>query len=201
LAPTELPEATDLDSFYDGYLQNCLKRRAWSWCVSGDLGEKFSATVNDGPESVACSPLEALLAAYLLDLAVRRPIKDGGNWRHFKGASVEVAGAANWCGSAATEEDIEPLPKHMSYRGAFRVEESPGIIHLIQHVEAKYFSYIADRSYGERVCYHHGSQNWARAIGNFLGLTPDGRLRFASGKISQGKRSIKIVFCGEDRLL
>jgi hypothetical protein len=173
LAPTELPEATDPDFRYVGYLQECLNKREWSWCVSGDLGERFSAKVNDGPESVACSPLEALLAAYLRDLAVRRPIKDGGTWRHFKGTSVEVVGAAHWCGSAATEEGIAPL-----HRGAFILEESPGTIHLIQYVEAKYFSYIADRSYGERVCYHHGFQNWARPIGDFLALTPDGRLRF-----------------------
>ena len=154
--------------------ETCINKRGWSWNLSSDSGTQFIASVEGGPDTYSYPTAnEALLSAYLTALAVRREIKSDTHWRHYKGSSVEVVGAAHWCGSAATEEGIAPL-----HRGAFILEESPGTIHLIQYVEAKYFSYIANRSYGERVCYHHGFQNWARPIGDFLGLTPDGRLRF-----------------------
>jgi hypothetical protein len=178
LAPNEL------DSGPDEMNLNCLNKRGWSWSLSCDSGVRFTATVEDGLQRVFetwpyPTALEALLTAYLTALAARRPIKQGTHWRHYKGGLMEVVGAAHWCGSAATEEDIEPLPKDMLYRGAFILEESlSGTTHLIQYVEAKYFSYIANRDYGERVCYHHDFQNWARPIGDFLGLTQDGLLRF-----------------------
>jgi hypothetical protein len=161
-------------------IQSFMETRGWSWRLSGDSGARYIATVENGNETYPYpTPTEALMTAYLAALAVRRPIKQGTHWKHYKGASVEVVGNAHWCGSAATEEDIEPLPKDMLYRGAFILEESlSGTINLIQYVEAKYFSYIANRNYGERVFYHHDFQNWARPIGDFLGLTQDGLLRF-----------------------
>ena len=176
LAPCEVSEPVHINV----NIQNCLDKRGWSWNLSGDSGVRFTATVENGPETYPYpTSIEALLSAYLAALAVRRPVKQGTHWRHYKGTSVEVVGNAHWCGSAATEEDIEPLPKDMLYRGAFILEESlSGTIHLIQYVEAKYFSYIANRNYGERVFYHHDFQNWARPISDFLGLTDDGLLRF-----------------------
>jgi hypothetical protein len=178
LAPNELDSGPDEMNLVI-FVINCLNTRGWSWNLAYDSGHGFTATVEDDHETTCPTLLSTLLTAYLTALAVRRPIKQGTHWRHYKGGLMEVVGAAHWCKSAATEEDIEPLPKDMLYRGAFILEESlSGTIHLIQYVKAKYFSYIANRNYGERVFYHHGFQNWARPIGDFLGLTQDGLLRF-----------------------
>jgi hypothetical protein len=182
LAPVELPEPAFLDYRYVGYIQNCINKRGWSWSLSCESGVRFTATIENAPETYPYpTPTEALMTAYLTALAVRRPIKQGTHWRHYKGGLMEVAETAEWAGLDLTKEHIVRFPQYISSLGEFLLEESfyPSV-ELVKNAAGTCF-YIANRDYGERIFYQHDSNNWARPISDFLGLTQDGLLRFVEG--------------------
>jgi hypothetical protein len=175
LAPCEVSEPVHISV----NIQNCLDKRGWSWNLSGDSGVRFTATVENGPKTYPYpTSIEALLTAYLTALAVRRPVKEGTHWRHYKGDLVEVVATAKWAGKCLTQQDIKVFPKYISAVEDFLVEENCHfVITLIKDADGQYH-YIAPNDFGKRVFYNHEEGNWARPIGDFLGLTQDGQLRF-----------------------
>jgi hypothetical protein len=177
LAPGEWPDFGDLN--FNIYIQNCINNRGWSWGLICNMGVRFIATVENGPETYPYpTPTDALLTAYLTALAVRRPIKQGTHWRHYKGDLVEVVATAKWAGKCLTQQDIKVFPKYISAVEDFLVEENCHfVITLIKDADGQYH-YIAPNDFGKRVFYNHEEENWSRPIGDFLGLTQDGQLRF-----------------------
>jgi hypothetical protein len=151
-------------------IQSFMETRGWSWRLSGDSGARYIATVEDGPETYPYpTPTEALMTAYLTALAVRRPVKQGTHWRHYKGGLMEVAETATWAGTDLRQE--------YTSCGNFVLEASCYWLNLIKNTDGTCL-YLANRDYGELVFYRHDGRNWARPIGDFLGLTQDGQLRF-----------------------
>jgi hypothetical protein len=177
LAPNELDSGPDEMNLVI-FVINCLKERGWSWNLAYDSGHGFTATVEDDHETYPCPTLlSTLLTAYLKALAVRRPIKQGTHWRHYKGDLMEVEATAKWAGPDLIQDYIQRLPEYTSC-GNFVLEENCHfVITLIKDADGQYH-YIAPNDFGKRVFYHHDFQNWARPIGDFLGLTQDGQLRF-----------------------
>jgi hypothetical protein len=178
LAPNELDSGPD-EMNLAVFVINCLNKRGWSWNLAYDSGHGFTVTVEDGNETYPYPTLlSTLLTAYLTALAVRRPVKKGTHWRHYKGGLMEVAETATWAGPDLMRKDIKRFPAYISYLGDFVLEESfYSSVELVKNAAGTCF-YIAKRDYGERIFYQHDSNSWARPIGNFLGLTDDGLLRF-----------------------
>jgi len=180
LAPNEIDSGPDEMNVVI-FVINCLKKRGWSWSLSCDSGVEFTATVEDDRQRVfETNPyqtsIEALLTAYLEALAGNRPIKKGAHWQHYKGDLVEVVATAKWGGAVRFRDDFPSLGDFVLEEGFYPpvelVETASGTCLYISH---------ANRNYGERIFYQHDSNNWARPIGDFLGLTDDGRLRFVEG--------------------
>jgi hypothetical protein len=175
LAPNEVSKS----GYISVNLQDFMDKRGWSWTLAHDLGCGFTATVENGPETYPYPTLiEALLSAYLTALAARRPVNQGTHWRHYKGGLMEVAETAKWAGPDLVRKDLERFPA--SYRGEFLLEEQVFVTAplIMSTIKPGAYAYIANRDYGERVFYRHDDSNWARPIGDFLGLTQDGLLRF-----------------------
>jgi hypothetical protein len=178
LAPNEFDSGPDEMNLVV-FVINCLSNRGWSWNLSGDSGARFTVTVEDGNETYPYPTLlSTLLTAYLTALAVRRPVKEGTHWRHYKGDLVEVVATAKWAGPDLRRKDLKKFPA--SCRGEFLLEENVfGTVPLIvSTIKTGAYAYIANQDYGERVFYQHHGRNWARPICDFLGLTQDGQLRF-----------------------
>ena len=179
LAPNEFDSGPDEMNLVV-FVINCLNKRGWSWNLAYDSGHGFfTVAVEDGPETYPYPTLlSTLLTAYLTALAVRRPVKEGTHWRHYKGGLMEAEATAKWAGPDLRRKDIKRFPA--SYRGEFLLEENVfGTVPLIMSsIHPGAYAYIANRDYGERVFYNHEEENWARPIGDFLGLTQDGQLRF-----------------------
>jgi hypothetical protein len=178
LAPNEFDSGPDEMNLVV-FVINCLSNRGWSWNLAYDSGHGFTVTVEDGPETYPYPTLlSTLLTAYLTALAVRRPVKEGTHWRHYKGDLVEVVATAKWAGPDLMRKDIKRFPAYISYLGDFVLEESfYSRVNLVKNTDGTCL-YIANRDYGERVFYQHHGRNWARPIGDSLGLTQDGQLRF-----------------------
>ena len=177
LAPNELDSGPDEMNLVI-FVINCLKERGWSWNLAYDSGHGFTATVEDDHETYPCPTLlSTLLTAYLKALAVRRPIKQGTHWRHYKGDLMEVEATAKWAGPDLIQDYIQRLPEYTSC-GNFVLEESPDSLNVVKNTDGTCLYLLASLDYGERVFYRHDGRNWARPIGDFLGLAQDGLLRF-----------------------
>ena len=177
LAPNEFDSGPDEMNLVV-FVINCLSNRGWSWNLAYDSGHGFTATVEDDHETTGPTILSTLLTAYLTALAVRRPVKKGTHWSHYEGDLMEVEATAKWAGPDLSRKNLERFPA--SCRGEFLLEEKVfGSVPLIvSTIKPGAYAYIANRDYGERVFYQHDGRNWARPIGDFLGLTQDGLLRF-----------------------
>jgi hypothetical protein len=177
LAPNEFDSGPDEMNLVV-FVINCLNKRGFSWNLAYDSGHGFTATVENGPETTGPTILSTLLTAYLTALAVRRPVNQGTHWSHYKGGLMEVEAAAKWAGPDLTRKNLERFPA--SCRGEFLLEEKVfvSVPLIVSTIKPGVYAYIANRNYGERVFYQHDPRNWARPIGDFLGLTQDGQLRF-----------------------